>query len=329
MRRSRAVIHEANDKAREALQASSGRGKEAGIGALSWWDGEAGWRKGAEQVQAACRAAGLDPAATLPNPPDYAVAFGRAVQAVRASCRQKDYMLTDAADGPKGERRVAVVAVERNGRVSTTDEGTVVCPTDGTAPYVERRDPQGFAASVVSLAKDTYFERYTSDDIRTAIVEMIDRWHGMPCREQPPKVVYWIPSAALETIGKLADFAESIGWGRIEMFVGDASSDRSRKAVVTAVNQGLEGALNEFADDADKYCEGDSAKRPGALARLLEDAKALQDRWHLMRNVLGAAVKAGDSRIDKIEAKIKARMGELAAAREARAEEAAAARKSA
>ena len=28
----------------------------------------------------------------------------------------------------KGERRVAIVKVERNGRVSTEDEGTVVCP---------------------------------------------------------------------------------------------------------------------------------------------------------------------------------------------------------
>jgi hypothetical protein len=292
--------------------------RASGIGALAWWDGEVGWRKDAAEVQRACADVGLDPASTLPAVPDFKVAFGRAVDSVRAKVRTQDYTLIDAAPGPKGERRVAVVAIERNGRVSTKDEGTVVCPVDGeTAPFVERRDPHGYASEIVALAKGTYHARYTSDDVRTAIVQLIDRWRGMPCRQQPPKVVYWIPGASVEVIGKLADFAEAIGWGSISLFIGKDGDKRSEAAVTTAVNNGLEAMLNDFSEEADKYCAADPAKtRPSTISNMLADAKALQDRWHMMRNVLGASIKAGDSRIEKIEGKLKTRLGQVEAARE-------------
>jgi len=315
-RRARAVIQDANERARSALMATSSR--DGGIGALAWWDGEVGWRRPTAEVQAACAAVGLDPASTLPAPPDYKVAFGRAVDAVRAKVRTQDYTLIDAAPGPKGERRVAVVAIERNGRVSTKDEGTVVCPVDGEeAPYVERRDPHGYTSEIVSLAKGTYYARYTSDDVRTAIVQMIDRWRGMPCRQQPPKVVYWIPGASVEVIGKLADFADAIGWGSISLFIGKDGDRRSEAAVTHAVNNGLETMLNEFSEEADKYCAADPSKtRPSTIANMLTEAKALQDRWHMMRNVLGATIKSGDSRIEKIEARLKTRLGQVEAARD-------------
>jgi hypothetical protein len=329
MRRPRAVIQDANDRARAALLASGAKGESA-IGALAWWDGNTGWRESAEVVQAACTKVGLDPASTLPAPPDHAVAFGRAVDAVRARVREKDYTLIDAAEGPNGERRVAIVKIERNGKVSTRDEGTVVCPkpamVDGErtdpAPYVERPDPEGFASEIVTLTKGTYHGTYTADDVRTAIVGMIDRWHGMPCRVQPPKVVYWIPGASLDVIGKVADFAAAVGWGSVEMFVGDAKNERSRSAVSSAVNNGLEAMLNEFAEQADKYIAGDPLRTKGAtLQRLLEEGKALQDRWHLMRGVLGTSIKAGDAKISKIEARITSRLGEVTKAREAAKEE--------
>jgi len=317
------VIQDANERARAALMATSVRA--TGVGALAWWDGEVGWRRPAAEVAAACAAAGLDPASTLPAPPDHQVAFGRAVDSMRAKIRAQDFMLTDAAPGPKGERRVAIVKVERNGRVSTDDVGTVVCPKpEGTgdkrtdpAPYIERRDPHGFAAEIVSLAKDVYYDRYTSDDIRTAIVQMIDRWNGMPCRQQPPKVVYWIPGPSVETIGQLADFAAAIEWGSVSIFVGQQGDKRSEAAVTIAVNNGLEAMLNEFSDEADRYCEADPSKtRPSTIANMLAEAKALQDRWHMMRNVLGAAVKSGDARIAKIEAKLTTRLGQVEKARE-------------
>jgi len=314
-RRARAVIADANERARAALMATSSR--TTGIGALAWWDGQVGWREGASKVQAACAAVGLDPASTLPAVPDYKVAFGRAVDAVRAKIRAQDYTLIDAAPGPKGERRVAIVSIARNGKVTTDDEGTVVCPIDGeTAPYVERRDPSGYASEIVSQTKDKVGV-YTSDDVRTAIVQMIDRWNGMPCRQQPPKVVYWIPGPSVETIGQLADFAEAIGWGSVSLFIGKEGDRRSEAAVTTAVNNGLEAMLNEFSDEADKYISADPSKtRPSTITNMLADAKALQDRWHMMRNVLGAAVKSGDSRIEKIEARLTARLGQVEKARE-------------
>lgn len=315
-RRARAVIQDANERARAALMGSSSRA--SGIGALAWWDGEVGWRKGASEVQAACAAAGLDPASTLPAVPDYKVAFGRAVDAVRARVRGKDYTLIDAASGPEGQRRVAIVSIERNGRVSTTDEGTVVCPVDGgEAPYVERRDTHGYASEIVSLTKGTYHAVYTSDDVRTAIVQLIDRWRGMPCRQQPPKVVYWIPGASIEVIGKMKTFTEAIEWGDISIFVGKDGDKLSEAAVATAVNNGLEVMLNDFTEEADKYCAADPSKtRPSTISHMLNEAKALQDRWHMMRNVLGASIKAGDSRLEKIEARLRDRLGKVEAARE-------------
>jgi hypothetical protein len=189
-------------------------------------------------------------------------------------------------------------------------------------PYVERADPNGFASEVVILERETYHGVYSADDIRTAIVGMIDRWHGMPCRAQPPKIVYWIPGASLEVLGKVADFVTAIGWGSVEMFVGDSSNDRSRAAVTSAVNNGLESMLNDFAEAADRYIAGDPLRTKGAtLQRLLEEGKALQDRWHLMRNVLGASIKAGDGKIASIEARIASRLTEVTEARKTAKEE--------
>jgi hypothetical protein len=80
--------------------------------------------------------------------------------------------------------------------------------------------------------------------------------------------------------------------------------------------------LNEFSEQADKYIAGDPLKTKGAtLQRLLEDGKALQDRWHLMKNVLGASIKAGDSKISKIEARITSRLSEVTKARKEAKEE--------
>jgi hypothetical protein len=308
MRRSRKTIQEAKDNARAI---SLGGAVTKGVGALSWWDGNVGWKGDAATVQAACKCAGLDPAATLPLPPDNKVAFGRAVDSVRASVRKHDLTLMDAAKGPNGERRVAVVQINRNGRVSLdNDQGIVVCPDDGSAPYVERRGPNGYAAEVVRMTRD-YFEVYTSDDVRTAVVQLIDRWNGMACRQQTPKVLYWIPSQSVPVMLQMQDFVQAIGWGVFEVFEGKEGT-RNAETVQRAVNNGLEAMLNEFSDEADQYIAKENT-RASKLAGLLEDAKALQDRWHLMRNVLGAAVKSGDDRISKIESKVQARLTKIEA----------------
>jgi hypothetical protein len=308
-RRLKATIQQANEAARVALAAQS-RGDAHGVGALGYWDVDAsGWRETASTVRDACLAAGLDPASTLPLPPDYVAAFGRAVDAVRARVRDAGYTLTDAAQGPNGERRVAVARIERNGVVSfDPNQSIVACPRDGTAPYVEHDTGTTTAAGdVVALAKNTYHDHYTSDDLVRTITGLLGRWACLPCRRQAPHVVYWIPDAALPTIERLSDFVKAIGWGSIDLFIGDPSKSRTVDAVTNTVNKGLEERLNEFADNADKYTS--SAKtRAGTLESMLDEAENLRKQWALYRAVLGSAVKSGDGRLEKIESAIRTRL---------------------
>ena len=165
----------------------------------------AGWRAPIEAVRTIFRANGLEPKYVLPNPPDWVVSFGRAVDQIGAKVRDQDVKLMDAAKGPNGERRVGMVQVSRNGVVATVDVGTVVCPgagteaerakgTHGGAPYIERDDGRGIAQAVLDSARE-YHEVYVLDDIRRAVVEHIDRWFGLPLRRTQPYIAYWVPAA--------------------------------------------------------------------------------------------------------------------------------------
>ncbi|HEY2516019.1 MAG TPA: hypothetical protein VGI39_34345, partial [Polyangiaceae bacterium] len=239
-RRPLAKIREANDAARAALHAVSST-QPAGdhLGDLAWWDPTPAWKASVPSVVATYRAHGLDPDACLPAAPDWPVAFGRAIYRVNMRLAERDYKLIDAAPGPGKERRVAIVKIERNGRVSSEDVGTVTCPKTGAAAFVERADPAGIADEILKLAA-SLVDVYTVDDIRNGIVDTFDRWSAMPCRQAPPHMVYWVPPAAGAVVRQLADAVEAIGWGRIELFAGYASDKRSARACVNAVNQGLE-----------------------------------------------------------------------------------------
>ncbi len=310
----RETIQNANDAARAALAKTSASTPSDHLGDLTWWDLTAGWRESVSTVEAVLLQHGVDPVATLPASPDWTTAFGRAVQSLRTTIRPEGYTLLDAAVGPDGERRVAIVSIARNGKVSTSDEGTVTCPKDGAPPIIERDDPSGIAQRIVAKAY-TFHGVYISDDIRAAVTKVLLRWAAMPCRQAPPHIVYWLPSTGASEIRKLADAVEALGWGRIELFAGYASDPRSARAAVNAVNEGLEARLTAFAAEAAQYAERDPKKtRPSTIESKLEDAKRLRAQADLYRTILGAAVVGIDQRVALVERALKETLGIVEAA---------------
>jgi hypothetical protein len=312
-RKARATVREAADAAREALLLHSKKigANDDRLGDLVLYDLVPGWRKPVDLVAAVFLAHGLDPKHILPCAPDWPVAFGRALEQVSAKIRSKDFELKNAAKGKKGERRVAVVEVARNGRVTTADLGTVACPpaSDGAAPYVEREDENGYAKAVIAAARE-FHEVYTLDDIRTAVVQHIDRWFGLPLRRQPPYIAYWVPAAGGEEIERLRDAVEELGAGQIEMMTGYASDKKSQRMAVNTVNKGLEGQLQEFKAEVDTFVGNDpTSTRVSTIEELVERSKLLRERASLYKDILGGQVVLVEAQYKAVEKTLKKHLG--------------------
>lgn len=317
-RRTQASVAQARANAHAAIKEAVSASREGAnpdhLGDLAWWDPNPGWRGDVSAVADAFQAQGFDPAQVLPVAPDWSTAFGRALTHVKAGLQKRDLTLIDAAPGPNGERRVAIVKLQRQDRLRTTDEGTVVCPKDGSKPFIERPDPAGVAAEVVAVSA-TYHERYISDDVRVAVVDAFTLAAAMPCRNRIPYIVYWMPPTGGDVLRRLADAVEACGWGRIEIFAGYASDARSAKACVTAVNSGLETQLAEFREKVTEYTEADPSRtRPRTLEKAIEEAAALRSRGTLYRTILGAAVDSIDEQVAAIETQLRSTLGLVEAA---------------
>lgn len=306
-RRNKDTLSEANSRARAALAAAPITAGSS-LGALAWWDVEASdWRMPSGIVRTKCSEHGLDPDSTLPAPPDWQSAFGRAVENVRGTAAAAGFMVADAAVGPNGERRVAIARVKRNGIVELdSHQSIVLCPKDGRSPIVEHDAGDGMVQRILDAAR-AHFDTYTGPDMRTAIVGMFERWACLPCRRNPPKIVYWVPPGAIDTMTRVADFARHVGWGDVSMFVGAPGDQRTQDAVEATVKAGLEDKLAELGARIDSYVN-DGKTRASTLERALTDAQALRDQWTLYRTILGAAVQNGDERIAKLESAARARL---------------------
>ena len=313
-RRPLANIRAANESARAALSAANAA-RPAGdhLGDLAWWDPNPSWTSPVAEVARVFAKHGLDPVADLPAAPDWQSAFGRAVARMRVPLEHRDYKLIEAQPGAGGERRMSIVKFTKEAQVTSRDRGTVTCPKTGAAAFVERDDPDGVGNEVLAKAA-SLVDVYTSDDIRNGIVMVLERWQAMPCRQAPPHMVYWVPPAAGETVRHLADAVEELGWGRIELFAGYASDERSKRACVNAVNQGLEAQLSEFAERADAYASESTKTRASTIETKLVEAAQLRQQASLYREILGAAVVAVDARVKRIEDSLRATLGVVSAA---------------
>ena len=312
-RRKRATVRAAADQAREALllHARKVSDKDDRVGDLALYDLTPGFRGSARVIAPVFTKHGLNPAHVLPVAPDWPVAFGRALEAVGQKLRTKGFKLEAAEVGKNGERRVAILKVERNSLVSTDDKGTVVCPTakDGSPPFVERKDRYGFADEIIALARRLH-HIYTTDDIRSAIVEHLDRWAALPLRRQPPYIAYWVPPAAGEEVRKLRDAIEECGAGEIELLTGYRSDPDSQRMAVNTVNKGLDAQLKEFEAEADAYTkQAPSKTRVSKMEDLIAEAKRLRERGALYRDILGNAVESVDKQYKAVQKMLEKHLG--------------------
>ena len=319
-RKARATVQEARELARAVLLANVEKtASDDRLGDLTLYDLVPGWRKPVAEVRRVFANHGLSPDHVLPCAPDWNVSFGRALEQVSARIRPADYELKAAAKGAGDERRVAVVRIARNGRVTTADLGTVACPAarNDAPPFVERSDPEGFTEAVVQATRE-FHEVYTLDDIRTAITAHIDRFYGLPLRRQPPYIAYWVPAAGTTEIEHLRDAIEELGAGQIEMMTGYKSDPKSQRMAVNTVNKGLEGQLNEFKAEADKFCKADPAStRASTIEDMIAQAKVLREQAQLYKAMLGADIVNVETQYKAVQAALKKLLGTVEEAHEA------------
>ncbi len=308
-------IKQAQQEARAAM--SNANPNYSPSGSLVLYDPVSGWTKDAHIVRQQFQMSGLDPDVLLPPPPDYGTAFSRSILAIRPMCQGRGYTLLAAGNGPNGESRYSVVAVGRNGTVTTDDRATVQCPRDGSAPFVERttNDPVAdeIAAWIVRASHER-FETYTSDDVRQAVVRTLDNYGAVPVRNSQPFVTYWAPQAGALALTTLSEGTlEPLGWGSILAFEGKMTQANVQFAA-RAVNSTLEGRLSDFAAEADKYAANAEGMRPSTIERRIVEAKEIKAKAELYRAILGAAVTSVDDRIKAVEASLMQTLGIIEAA---------------
>ncbi len=302
-------IKQAQQEARSALSAPNPG--VSPVGSLVLYDPVSGWTKAAAEVRQAFERSGLDPDVLLPPSPDYGTAFSRSILAIRGQIQGRGYTLLAAGNGPNGESRYSVVAVQRNGVVMTDDRATVQCPRDDSAPYVERTTGDAAAdeiAAWIVKASHERFETYTSDDVRQAVIRTMDHYAAVPVRNSQPFVVYWIAQAGAMALHLLSSVLDSLGWGEIQAFEGRMTQANIAFAT-KAVNATLEGRLNDFAEEAEKFANNVEGMRPTTIERRIQEAKDIKGKAELYRTILGAAVASVDERIKAVEASLMQTLG--------------------
>ncbi len=302
-------IRNAQQEARQALAGNNNAHSPSG--SLVICDPTTGWNKNAQIVKAQFLLAGLDPDVLLPSPPDYGTAFSRSILPIQQMCQGRGYTLLKAGNGPNGESRYSVSAVQRNGVVETEDRATVICPRDGTAPHVERTtgDPQAdeIAAWLVRATHER-FNNYSSEDVRQCIVRTLDHYGAVSLRVTQPHTTHWIPEAGAQRLTLVGETLEALGWGEVQVWETKLTQSNMANAA-KVVNATLEERLKEFSKDAEKFSNNTDSARPGltanALSRRIEEAKAIKEKAALYRTILGAAVESVDDRIRSVEISLK------------------------
>ena len=296
-RRSRGAVKAAVAEA-QALLAQPKTGDH--LGDLLWWDFTTGFRESSGIVAQAWSDAGLTPSADLPPPPDWGTAFSRAIEAAAGVMREADYRAEDCAPSPDGSRRVAMFRRVRNGSVTGETRGIVVLPKNG-GPFVETNDPHGFATLI---ANDTpsHLGVYRTDDMRAAVITILDRYAATPCRQTRPHIVYWLPSHGSAIIRRVRTALQAVRAGTIQLSPMHDDAD-SRTAAAAAANAGLEARLNEFHEEIAKWKDAPPG-RVSTIESRLSEAEKLRRTGELYKDILGEAVASIDARINDVNTEL-------------------------
>jgi hypothetical protein len=314
-KRSRAAVRAAAESAMAQFRTAAPGA--ATLGDLLFWDFSSGWRGLCSDVRDVWIAAGLDPDTDLPAPIDRDTAFSRAVLAAKIRAGSQDCRVESCAATADGSRRVAIVQLRRNGTVSGETIGVVVCPAEGSDPVrVETPDTHGLARGIVDDTASTYANRYTTDDLRSAVVSVLDRWAATPCRQTQPHIVYWLPSPGGPTIRMVRDALARLGAGEIHLAPMGLDAE-SRETAASAANGGLEASLTALLAEVDQWASKSPGRTSTIEARIAESEK-LRTTAELYRGVLGEAVRSVEARIDSLISGQRRILGIVEAAKEAR-----------
>ena len=320
-RKARSTVAEAAALAREALFASAARtdgGKDDRLGDVILYDLTAGWRAPIEAVRTIFRANGLEPKHVLPNPPDWVVSFGRAVDQIRAKVRDQDVKLMDAAKGPNGERRVGIVQVSRNGVVATVDVGTVVCPGAGTE--AERARARTAARRTSSATTGAASRRRcstapASTTRSTCSTTSAAPWSststagsGCRCAARSRTSPTGSPRPVATRIRRLRAAVEQCQAGQIELFTGYRSDPESQPHRRELGQQGPGGAARRVPGRRRQVHQ--QGRHQGGHDRGHDRGKQGAARAAgLYKAMLGAAVEDVDAKYAEFEAQLRKHLG--------------------
>ncbi len=305
----RQAIKAADAKALRTLASSPGQGKDGHLGDFVFWVIPQEWRMPCPDVAAALQRHGLDPVPLMPEATPYDRAFSRAVESVRASVKSLGYTLAEAKNGPKGEKRVNVLHTTKADILDPTDEGSILCATDGKQrPWIERYD-QGNVVKQILDKTDDLVGVYKKTDLAVSIAVLLRRWSAVPLLDGG----YLLPPGGETEINAMKDAMADMSAGFIGQMATYAKDARSVETAAYSVNLSLEAQLNKFAKDAESYTGKTDTLRASTVEHRLEEASRLKQVADLHRAILGAAVSNIDAKVQAIETSLKQTLGLLEA----------------
>jgi hypothetical protein len=301
-KRSHTVIRQAAEQAVKAFKEAK-PGKS--LGDIAFWDFTPGYREDCAVVQEAWSMQGLQPDADLPAPIDIETAFSRAVRAAAIGAGSKDCRIEACALQADNARRVAVLKLERNGVVKGDTIGLVALPP-GESPRIELADAYGIADEIKNNVSK-YALRYTTDDLRTGVLTILERWAATPCRQVQPHIVYWMPPPGGPELRKVRDVLKYLGAGDIHLIPMGTDSE-SHEAAATAANGGLEASLSALLAEADAWVASPPG-RASTIENRLNQADKIRQTASLYKSILGSSVAAIEDRIKQVEDSLRKMLG--------------------
>ena len=143
---------------------------------------------------------------------------------------------------------------------------------------------------------DRLVHTHTSDDVRRAMIKVLDSSAAVTLREHGG--VYWVPAPFAETLRRLQTAVEQIGSSRVYILPVHASDDASR-TLGTVACASIESEIEQLRAEIDGFLSV-PPERTSTLTRRLESFEALRAKAHLYRDVLRIQVTDLDDRIDRL-----------------------------
>jgi hypothetical protein len=243
----------------------------------------------------------------LPDPPTVEKALKTAVR--EAAVGQPDRLVRLGKED-EAELVFAIVRETRHGDGSVTYQQETRVILDRQAETVSSDAPTHDLAGVIAARFSQLKATHTSDDVRRAMLKVLDSCAAVTLREHGG--VYWVPSPYAETVRRLQGAIEKIGSSRVYLLPVHSSADASR-TLGDAAAQAITDELAAMKAEVEQFLSA-PPDRPSTLVRRLDAFDALRARAELYKSVLSVTVADLDQTLVSLSASVESLLNQKAAA---------------